>query len=267
MWSGNMYTKSKAETYGNYENEKPEGYKWSVESTNANISTDSNKNENSNANANEFEDVDVGVSTDVNENKNQKITSDDYFPMNNKQEIDKVNTGCMYLNGNMCAAFINNDGYPINPCADCKLQHSSMKPVQKPIGNVVWLKQELARAFEPSDPFHSRRSDYSWWRVTNPVNLNNMLYQSGIRSPLMFNPTVMMAHYKYRHLIIGIFSHKPREKQYVVCGVPGMYMVDRKPFGEMSRWVQVEGSKPKYGAFGYWLAYIDPDDGKMLSLE
>jgi hypothetical protein len=180
--------------------------------------------------------------------------------------VDKINTGCLYLNGNMCAAFVNKEGYPINPCADCKL-HNGRRSSPKPTGNVEWLREELTRAFEPSDPFRSRRSDYSWWRVTNPVNLNNMLYQSGIRSPLMFNPAVMLAHYKYRHLIIGIFSHKSRNKQYVVCGVPGMYMVDRKPFGEMSRWVQVEGSKPRYGAFGYWLAYIDPEDGKMLSLD
>lgn len=144
-----------------------------------------------------------------------------------------------------------------------KKQEQRSKPAA---GNVTLLKDEFDRYFELSDPFHSRRSDYLWWRVTNPVNLNNLLYQCDIRSPLLFNPVVMMAHYKYGHLIIGIFQHKETQKQYVVCGVPSMNMVDGKPFGEMSRWVQAEGSRPRYGAFGYWLVYINPDDGKILSI-
>lgn len=81
----------------------------------------------------------------------------------------------------------------------------------------------------------------------------------------MFNPAVMMAHYRYKHLIIGIFTHK-NGKRYVVCGVPGRYMADMKPFGEMNKWVQTQGTRPRYGAFGYWLIYIDPHDGKILNL-
>ena len=76
----------------------------------------------------------------------------------------------------------------------------------------------------------------------------------------------MMAHYRYRHLIIGIFHHKDTQKEYVVCGVPGMNMVDRKPFGDAGRWVQVEGNRPRYGAFGYWIIYIDPEDGRILTV-
>ena len=80
----------------------------------------------------------------------------------------------------------------------------------------------------------------------------------------MFNPAVMMAHYKYRHLIIGIFTHSDG-REYVVCGVPGMYMVDRKPFGELSTWVQAGSGRANYGAFGYWLVYINPEDGKIMN--
>jgi hypothetical protein len=74
----------------------------------------------------------------------------------------------------------------------------------------------------------------------------------------------MMAHYKYKHLIIGIFTHR-NGRRYVVCGVPGMHMVDMKPFGEMNTWVQAEGNRLKYGAFGYWLVYIDPENGKIMN--
>ena len=177
----------------------------------------------------------------------------------------EIDTGCVYLNGNLCGAFVNNGTIPANPCASCRM-HKGQAPEALPAGDIAKLREELDRYFEKSDPFHSRRSDYTWWKVTNPVNLNNLLYQCNIRSPLLFNPVVMMAHYKYRHLIIGIFHHKIRNQQYVVCGVPGMHMVDRMPFGDMSRWVQAEGNRPKYGAFGYWLAYIDPDDGKILNM-
>ena len=182
-----------------------------------------------------------------------------------KDNLLQINTGCVYLNGNMCGALVKNST-AVNPCNSCHMHHWPAQQAVTPVGDVSRLKEELNRYFEINDPFHSKRSDYMWWKVTNPVNLNNLLYQCNIRSPLLFNPVVMMAHYKYRHLIIGIFQDKGREKQYVVCGVPGMHMVDKKPFGEMSRWVQVEGNRVRYGAFGYWLVYINPNDGKILNM-
>lgn len=178
----------------------------------------------------------------------------------------QIDTGCVYLNGNICGEFVNNGAGAVNPCTACHLHHGRPHYTEPPAGDVSQLREELDRYFEQCDPFHSNRSDYMWWRVSNPVNLNNMLYQCNIRSPLLFNPAVMMAHYKYRHLIVGIFLHRAKEKQYIVCGVPGMNLVDRKPFGDMSRWVQAEGNRPRYGAFGYWLVYIDPDGGKILNM-
>lgn len=178
-------------------------------------------------------------------------------------DLNNINTKCVYLNGNMCGAFINNGNSAVNPCSSCRIQKPQAQTRQT--GGIERLRYELDASFEQSDPFRSRRSDYTWWKVTNPVNLNNILYQNNVRSPLLFNPAVMMAHYKYRHLIIGIFTHRNGQK-YVVCGVPGMHLVDRKPFGELSKWVQAEGNRSRYGSFGYWLVYINPDDGKILNL-
>jgi hypothetical protein len=174
-----------------------------------------------------------------------------------------INTGCVYLNGNLCDAFIagRSNG---DPCSTCRISHNGSPAESQPSGDLEQLQKDLDDSFEASDPFRSRRSDYKWWRVTNPVNLNNILYQNNIRSPLLFNPAVMMAHYKYKHLIIGIFTHR-NGRRYVVCGVPGMHMVDMKPFGEMNTWVQAEGNRLKYGAFGYWLVYIDPENGKIMN--
>ena len=183
-----------------------------------------------------------------------------------QNNLGQIDTGCVYLNGNICGAFVNNSASAANPCDACRMHNEHKPAAVQPAANISQLREEIDRCFEEADPFHSKRSDYLWWKVTNPVNLNNILYQCNIRSPLLFNPAVMMAHYKYRHLIIGIFLHKARQKQYVVCGVPGMHMVDRKPFGEMNRWVQAEGNRPRYGAFGYWLVYIDPDNGKILNM-
>lgn len=176
-----------------------------------------------------------------------------------------LNTNCLYLNSNMCGAYVNTGA--ANPCMGCTL-HNQPETVdgRGNLDGVERLRSELDNNFERYDPFHTKRSDYTWWKVTNPVNLNNILYQCNIRSPLLFNPAVMISHFKYRHLIIGIYTDRARQKEYVVCGVFGMHMVDRKPFGDMCKWIQTEGTKPRYGAFGYWIVYLDPETGKILSL-
>ena len=179
----------------------------------------------------------------------------------------KPDSKCLYMNGNMCGMYLSPTG--VNPCSTCTIhaQTGNAQCNEERRGDLSKLKMQLERNFEVSDPFHSKRSDYKWWKVSNPVNLNNILYQCNIRSPLLFNPMVMMAHFKYRHLIIGIFADRVRNREYVVCGVPGMHMVDKRPFGELCKWVQAEGNRPKYGAFGYWIVYIDPGTGKILSLK
>jgi hypothetical protein len=176
-----------------------------------------------------------------------------------------LDTECLYLNGNLCGALLD-VGNAANPCGSCKIRRHDVPGLAeaKGEGDLIVLEEELDRSFDLCDPFHSRRSDYKWWRAENPVNLNNMFYLSSIRSPLMFNQAVMTAHYKYKHLIIGIFTHKTGQR-YIICGVPGMYMVDPNPFGEMGKWVQAEGNRQRYGAFGYWLLYIDPKDGSVIS--
>ncbi len=194
--------------------------------------------------------------------KGQNAAPPEYqYPIGN----GNLNTECLYLNGNICGAFLNPAGGDASPCETCKANRRGAAEEVMPAGDLSRLRAILDLNFELNDPFHSKRSDYVWWKITNPVNLNNILYQNNIRSPLMFNPAVMLAHYKYRHLIVGIFTRKDGQK-YVVCGVPGMHMVDRKPFGELSKWVQADGGRSRYGAFGYWLVYINPDDGKILNL-
>ncbi|PNT91518.1 hypothetical protein CDQ83_17225 [Clostridium thermosuccinogenes] len=169
------------------------------------------------------------------------------------------NTACPFQapgrNFNQCIGCIG--GMPQKPAA------VNGKPSES---NFESFKNALDMYFEISDPFGSKRKDYKWWKVNSPVYLNNILYQYNIRTPLLFNPLVITANFKYRHLIVGIYTDKTRFREYIVCGVPGIYGIDEKPFGDMCRWVQLEGSKPKYGAFGYWLVYIDPKTGKFLPL-
>lgn len=178
---------------------------------------------------------------------------------------NNIDTTCIYLNGNMCAALIQPEGGIANPCGACQIRQGVQPANARLPADMARLEKIFDSNFERSDPFQSNRSDYTWWKVTNPVNLNNILYLNSIHSPLLFNPAVMVAHYKYRHFIIGVFTHMDGQK-YLVCGVPGMHMVDRKPFGQLGTWVQTEGNRQRYGAFGYWLVYINPDDGKMLSI-
>ena len=127
------------------------------------------------------------------------------------------------------------------------------------------LMEDFDKLFKKVKPFRVERKDYKWWQILNPAELNNIFYKFNIKVPILFNPLVMMAHFKYRHMIVGLYEDQKKNLQYVVCGIPGLYWVDEKPFGEMCRWAQVEGDKPRYGAFGYWLIYINPTTGRILS--
>ncbi|TYQ16816.1 UNVERIFIED_CONTAM: hypothetical protein Cloal_3391 [Acetivibrio alkalicellulosi] len=119
--------------------------------------------------------------------------------------------------------------------------------------------------FERVSPFNIERKDYKWWRVISPVHLNNIFYQLNIKIPVLFNPMVMMAHFKYRHIITGIYEREKDNVFYLVCGIPSLYKIDEKPFGNMCRWAQIEGKNPRYGSFGYWLIYINPKNGNILN--
>jgi len=175
-------------------------------------------------------------------------------------------TDCIFSDNSFCAMQAYNKG--ANPCANCHMNNIARDKDENPraSGDMLKFKKSLDEVFEIYDPFGSRRRDYKWWKVNNPVYLNNILYQCSIKTPLLFNPTVIMSHFKYRYLIVGIYTDRVRRREYIVCGIPGVYKVDDKPFGDMCRWVQMEGSRPKYGAFGYWLVYIDPRTGKFLKL-
>lgn len=179
--------------------------------------------------------------------------------------VPGLDADCAYLNSNTCA--YANAGVA-DPCGSCvmKARHEAAGDGEA-TGDIEKLRQEFDNNFERYEPFHVKRSDYSWWKVANPVNLNNILYQNNIKSPLLFNPAVMISHFKYRHLIVGIYSDRAGDEEYLVCGVFGMHMVDRKPFGDMCKWVQTEGTRLKYGAFGYWVVYMDPVTGKILNLK
>lgn len=172
---------------------------------------------------------------------------------------------CIYKYSNFCSFRTPFNGY--NPCANCYLYKSKSDDgkAENTPGNINLFKKSMDKYFETCDPFGSRRRDYRWWKIGNPAYLNNVLYQCNIKTPLLFNPKVMMAHFKYRHLIVGVYTDRMRRFECIVCGVPGVYNIDDKPFGDMCRWVQVEGNRPRYGAFGYWLVYVDPKTGNFLS--
>lgn len=156
-----------------------------------------------------------------------------------------------------------------NPCMNCyaKNFHKPEEPRNEDVGkNFENMKKSFDKYFNVFDPFNSKRRDYKWWKVDSPVNLNNILYQSNIRTPLLFNPSVMMAHFKFRHLSVGIYTDRVKRREYLVCGIPGVFGIDTKPFGDMCKWVQLEGNSNRYGAFGYWIVYIDPKSGKFLSI-
>jgi hypothetical protein len=128
------------------------------------------------------------------------------------------------------------------------------------------LSEIFDDCFTRCNPFNTTRRDYRWWKLYSPVQLNNILYQCNIKTALLFNPTVMRAHFKYGHLITGIYTDARRDCEYLVCGIPETSGENSKPFGEFCRWVQTEKTGPKPGTFGYWLVYMNINDGKLLNV-
>lgn len=128
------------------------------------------------------------------------------------------------------------------------------------------LKDELDKSFEICSPFKVKSKRFKWWKINSPGYLNNILFRNNVKTYLLFNPKVMLAHYKYRYIIFGVRSDRNLGRERLICGVPGIYSIDENPFGNIGSWAQVEGYKPKYGAFGYWIILIDPRTGKLIKI-
>jgi hypothetical protein len=133
--------------------------------------------------------------------------------------------------------------------------------------NKLSLKEELDETFESYNPFKMRSKRFKWWKINSPGLLNNILFRNNVKTYLLFNPKVMLAHYKYKYIIFGIRNDIYLGKEYFVCGVPGVYSIDENPFGNLGSWAQTEGYKTKYGSFGYWLVLIDPRTGKLIKMK
>ena len=129
------------------------------------------------------------------------------------------------------------------------------------------LKEELDKSFEICNPFNNRSKRFKWWKINSPGYLNNILFRNNVKTYLLFNPKVMLAHYKYRYIVFGIRYDRYSGRERFICGVPGVYSIDENPFGNLGSWAQLEGYRPKYGAFGYWIILIDPRTGKLIKIK
>lgn len=229
-------------------------------------------------NAPEILDINLEMPEEIQENQNEKPVQEN--PAGAEEEKNQEVPGtedpqaaaagndyqdnCTYKKEEACP-FLPEEGN--SPCSRCQMNPGKIADTPSVVNNnsIDTLIKNLDQYFEKCNPFNSKRRDYRWWKVNSPVYLNNILFQCNIRTPLLFNPKVMMAHFKYRHLIAGIYIDPSKKRECIVCGIPGVYNIDEKPFGDLCRWVQIEGNKPRYGAFGYWLVYIDFKSGKFLN--
>ena len=133
--------------------------------------------------------------------------------------------------------------------------------------NLDSLKEDLDRCFESYNPFKGRIKGIHCWKINSPGYLNNLLFKNNIKTYLLFNPKVLLANFKYRHVLFGMQMDKGINRFQLICGVPGVYNIDDNPFSTASTWIQLDGVKPKYGAFGYWLVLIDARSGKIHKLK
>ncbi len=146
--------------------------------------------------------------------------------------------------------------------AEDKASQGSLAPLDMKV-----VRDSLNRYFTPCEPFRTRRRDYAWWKADSPVMLNNILHHCGVKAALLFNPELMLAHFKYRHLIVGVYKDFRRGKEYIVVGIPAIYEIDERPFGSLCRFAQVNAGSPAYGSFGYWLLYLDGKTGEIPPLK
>lgn len=151
-----------------------------------------------------------------------------------------------------------------DPCVNCPVKNTNNYTQDETL-YLDNLKGTFDRCFEVFNPFRSSRKNYTWWKTDNPASLNNILYSFNLKNPLLFNPRVLMAYYKYRHLAVGIFEEITGSRKYIVCGIPAVYGVDDRPFGSACKWGQTEGSRARYGFFGYWLVYLDIKTGRIIN--
>lgn len=147
------------------------------------------------------------------------------------------------------------------------LNKSSKDKEEKQKPDLELLKTMCQKYCKTCTPFNGKKNKQTWWKILNPVNFNNILYKCGVLTPILFNPSVIMSYYKYRHLIICIMKDNQYRKDYLAFGIPGVYKIDENPFGNLSEWFQTEGYKPRYGAFGYWIAHFEPNTGKIIKLK
>ncbi len=209
-------------------------------------------------------------SADGEENNNtdieKNIEKKDYSDIEDKDYEDLDTEGkCIYGDDETCQ---KEEDEEVNPCEDCYEKKTVLKQAVPSDGpaDIDKLVILFDRHFERVNPFESRRSDYTWWKVNNPVYLNDLLYQCDIKAPLLFNPSVMRAHYRYRYLIAGLYKDVKGKRTYLACGIPGNPRRDRSPFGSLCKFV-VEGRRNKRSlVLGYWLVYIDPLTGGPLKI-
>jgi len=149
---------------------------------------------------------------------------------------------------------------------DREISESDEKKKEPHYENAKSLAEIFDSNFTKYNPFNTSRKDYIWWKIDSPAQLNNILYQCNIKTPLLFNPTVMNSYFRYKHLIAGIFIDSFRSREYLVCGIPGKSNEHEKPFGNISKWVRAESNDPNLMLYGYWLIYTDINNGKLLNL-
>lgn len=160
-----------------------------------------------------------------------------------------------------------NMGYSCDQCARYQVMTEDTeqtKSCDEGIDVIENLKGSFSKYFQEYEPFERRNDLYKWWKAASLAHLNNILYANNIRTVLLHSPIVMMSHYKYRYVIVGIYRSR-KQNEYIVCGIPSTYGVDRRPFGELSRWIPVRYKRPTPGDFGYWVVYIDPRTGEFVS--
>ncbi len=273
-----IFSKYEGALESNYYNSQEKNIKGEIyinKDTKSNEKVANDKAESANEISKTTEEIDKDINKIIDENIDKKIDKEAEQEVEEKKNIDAVAQDADNLIENKKEEIntkneFNNED--INALENFKTEEQNKNEDRKihDVGriqvNMRRLVLQLNKYFERCEPFGTRRNDYRWWKVMSIALLNNIIYQNGIRTHILFNPRVAMANYKFRHIICGVYSDKATKKEFLVFGIPAVNKIDREPFEDFCRWVEINNENKQYAKFGYWLMYINPANGTILKV-
>lgn len=129
-------------------------------------------------------------------------------------------------------------------------------------------REELFREkFISYDPFGTTNPSYRWWRSSDMHPLNQVLGELELTLPLELNKDGYLACGLFGHVLLGLYTDKTLHREFFILGIPAKQKNDTGNYYSHSRWESMgQQITPEQEETGYWLTYIDCNNGKVVKV-